>query len=237
MDMLKSIAAALVLAASVMFPNAVAHAATTVDISTGRGSGPLDGNWVVGGPGIVDGFNLPTVISAVIPTSVPGVWAGGATNAGVNGARWITPGSPGTGNQPFGLFSYSTAFTLNNIGQLTNKLLSGVFWADNQVFSIVLNGAAIYTVAPGSFNTQAQEFAGNGTAFSATSGFREGTNTLVFNTFNGFGDVGNAAGILVSGTVTAVPEPGTWLLLLLGFGAIGVTLRSRKAVLPEALAV
>lgn len=237
MDMLKSIAAALVLAASVMLPNSVAHAATTVDISTGRGSGPLDGNWVVGGPGVVNQFNLPTVVNAAIPTSVPGVWAGGATNAGVNGARWITPTSPGTSNQPFGLFSYSTVFTLNNIARFTDILLSGVFWADNQVFSIILNGAAIYTVAPGSFNTQAQEFAGNGTAFSASSGFREGTNTLVFNTFNGFGNVGNAAGILVSGTVTAVPEPGTWLLLILGFGAIGLTLRSRKAASREAFAV
>lgn len=226
--MFKSIAAALVLAASVILPQSAAHAATTVDISTGRGSAPFDGNWVVGGPGIVDGFNLPTAVSAVIPTSVPGVWVGGATNAGFNGARWITPASPGTANQPFGLFSYTTVFTLNNIGQLTNKLLSGVFWADNQVFSIVLNGAAIYTVPQGSFNTQAQEFAGTGTAFSAASGFREGTNTLVFNTFNGFGNEGNAAGLLVSGTVTAVPEPGTWLLLLLGFGAIGMAMRSRQ---------
>lgn len=225
--MLKSIAAAFVLAASVMLPQTAAYAATTVDISTGRGSG-LDGNWVVGGPGIVDGLGLPTVVNAAIPTSVPGVWVGGATNAGINGARWITPASLGTANQPFGFFNYTTVFTLNNIAQLTNKLLSGTFWADNQVISIILNGATIYTVPQGSFNSQAQDFTGNGITFNASSGFREGTNTLVFNTMNGFGNEGNAAGFLFSGAVTAVPEPDTWLLLLLGFGAIGMAMRLRQ---------
>jgi hypothetical protein len=37
------------------------------------------------------------------------------------------------------------------------------------------------------------------------------------------------SGTLTVGSVAAVPEPGTWLLLLAGFGMIGFTLRGRRS--------
>jgi hypothetical protein len=33
---------------------------------------------------------------------------------------------------------------------------------------------------------------------------------------------------------TAVPEPGTWAMMLMGFGAMGVSMRRRKATLRQA---
>ena len=231
--MSKFIIAALAMAAAVALPQSAAFAATTVDVSTGRGSGPLDGNWLVGGPGIVNSLNQSTIRAATIPVGVASVWVGGATNSGINGARWITPASPGTATQPFGLYVYSTVFNLSNIGQLSDILLSGTFWADNQVFSIMLNEAPIYFAS--TFDPLAQEFRGGGTSFGASSNFRVGANRLVFSVLQGPGNEGNPTGLLVSAAVTAVPEPGTWLLMLLGFGAIGFAMRSRQTNKPQFL--
>ena len=38
----------------------------------------------------------------------------------------------------------------------------------------------------------------------------------------------------ITQVAAGVPEPGTWAMMLLGFGAIGVALRRRKAALPLA---
>jgi hypothetical protein len=54
--------------------------------------------------------------------------------------------------------------------------------------------------------------------------------TLAPGVFNlTFFATGDAAGTLtISSATAAVPEPGTWLLMILGFGAIGASLRSRQ---------
>lgn len=41
-----------------------------------------------------------------------------------------------------------------------------------------------------------------------------------------------ASGSLVAAAAPAVPEPGTWALMLLGFGAVGLAFRRRPAPLP-----
>jgi hypothetical protein len=45
-----------------------------------------------------------------------------------------------------------------------------------------------------------------------------------YQSLTGLGDIGSATGM----EVPAVPEPATWAMLLIGFGAVGATLRSRK---------
>ena len=42
--------------------------------------------------------------------------------------------------------------------------------------------------------------------------------------------------LAVSGVVTAVPEPATWAMMLLGFGAIGAAMRFRRDRRPQTLA-
>jgi hypothetical protein len=47
--------------------------------------------------------------------------------------------------------------------------------------------------------------------------------------FNFTGNNTNASGTLTGNvTISAVPEAGTWALMLLGFGAIGLTIRRRR---------
>ena len=55
-----------------------------------------------------------------------------------------------------------------------------------------------------------------------------GTNNLVVSGNTG----GNAsfAGNIAFAQVAAVPEPGTWAMMLLGFGAMGVSIRRRRRV-------
>ncbi|WP_114226517.1 MULTISPECIES: PEPxxWA-CTERM sorting domain-containing protein [Sphingomonas] len=56
--------------------------------------------------------------------------------------------------------------------------------------------------------------------------------TLGFNAnFSGGGESAGNAGLRadVSNAVAAVPEPGTWALMILGFGAVGYGMRRRRA--------
>lgn len=83
-------------------------------------------------------------------------------------------------------------------------------------------------------NGVTQTFAlGNGQnffGFSATGG--DTISSISFNT-NGSG-VADLRQLRVGGVAAAVPEPATWALMLLGFGAIGASLRRRRpAHLPQ----
>ena len=69
------------------------------------------------------------------------------------------------------------------------------------------------------------------------------TNPLVTFYFTG-ADVANVAGISLTSNginafetdnyaINAVPEPGTWAMMLLGFGAVGFAMRRRKTAVPQ----
>jgi hypothetical protein len=90
-------------------------------------------------------------------------------------------------------------------------------------------------------------FAGNGARdIDITSGFLVGSNELLFiindtgdgifgNLTNGSNGPAGPTGYGFIATLTfdepaqGVPEPGTWAMMLLGFGAIGATVRLRRA--------
>lgn len=221
--MLKNVAVAFVLAASIALPPAAAVAATSVDVNTGRGGtlGGTDSTWTVTGPGV-------PLTQASIPTAVHPNWVYGTSNSGPS--KWITPTQNGNAQMAPGQYFYTTVFTLPDLTQLTQMVISGRFWADNQVVSILLNGTPIYS--QNTFNANAQEFRpANATVFSSPvgfTGFVTGSNTLIFSMFNGSAVV-NPSGLNVDAafTASAVPEPGTWMLMLLGFGAIGFAMRYR----------
>jgi hypothetical protein len=60
--------------------------------------------------------------------------------------------------------------------------------------------------------------------FSATGG--DTITSIAFNT-NGSG-VADLRQLRLGGLSAAVPEPGTWALMLVGFGAVGVSMRRRR---------
>jgi hypothetical protein len=101
----------------------------------------------------------------------------------------------------------------------------------NVAFMIAANGGGFATFVPGFFFPEPvgeQLFTGT----TADPTFAPGVFELNF--FNGLAPsgaviVGPPAGTLtISETMAAVPEPGTWLMMILGFGAIGASMRRRQ---------
>lgn len=130
----------------------------------------------------------------------------------------------GSGSSNFGSFSYShTVCTQGATGPVTGSFLVD-FGVDELLGT--LNGSSVATATAGIFD---QTFlflitGGNGRFDGATGSFnsigtvdaRTRPSQLSF-TFGG----------LVN--VPPVPEPSTWAMMLVGFGAIGVGLRRRRA--------
>lgn len=203
-------------------PATAATAATPVTVNTGTGTlGGSDANWVVGGPA--------SESLAYIPSVINNAWFSGGSPAGQNGnadgARWITAvnGSNGNESAPVGVVNYSTTFTLSEIA--TVATLTGNFWSDNRVLSIILNGVTtIYANNTG----LASQFNGSGVALNQLVNLKAGSNTLEFNVQNDSGGSGNPAGLRFTGVFSAVPEPGTWMLMMLGLGAVGFSMRRRQ---------
>lgn len=109
----------------------------------------------------------------------------------------------------------------NGIGNPNDATL-GFFLNGNQVGSLLQAGSPS--------GTPAQTWINFGTSFVASS---TGAQTLEFR-FNGLGVTAADFGVDRVYVTAAVPEPGTWALMLLGFGAIGVAMRRRRPLMQMA---
>ncbi len=93
----------------------------------------------------------------------------------------------------------------------------------DQTYEVLINGSALsttYTTTPGStWNLESADLAGL---------LHNGVNTIEF---LGLSQTDNTA-FIDDVSITAVPEPAAWALMLVGFGGLGVTLR-RKTALAE----
>lgn len=103
----------------------------------------------------------------------------------------------------------------------SNSYVGGNVGEDVNFTSVFLNGQAgsVINAGKGSF-----AFVFDAPAFFGTG------NTLTFNgVLNPTGNRTGNAEVTGSLNVTAVPEPGTWALLILGFGALGSAMRRRTS--------
>lgn len=126
------------------------------------------------------------------------------------GSAWINNTGTLT-NAPVGNYVYTLTFSLNGLVPSTASI-SGE-WVSDNVSQILLNGTAT-----GYTHTSPYEFS-DLNAFTLTSGFVTGQNTLSFLVNNQNGGGGNPTGLqvqIVSATA-AVPEPTSFSMLgLLG---------------------
>lgn len=131
-------------------------------------------------------------------------------------SRWVSTAA--SGSAPAST-TFRLVFDLTGY-DATTAAITGNLAADNSAI-IKLNG-----VNTGFGVTGFSVFS----SFSLTSGFAGGVNTLDFVVSNAGGPgafrVDDLAGTADPGVV---PEPGTWALLILGFGLVGGALRGRRA--------
>jgi PEP-CTERM motif len=131
---------------------------------------------------------------------------------------WVSPGSTGNASVS-GIYTYQLLINLTGFNPATASI-SGLFGTDNGG-AMLLNGVSVATTAFNAF--------GSGTAFSMTSGFIAGINTISIQTNNDPNAGGNPTAFRVqfsSATAdlvgSSVPEPSTFLLFTGGLAAAGL---------------
>ncbi|GJJ01927.1 hypothetical protein RugamoR64_24650 [Duganella rhizosphaerae] len=211
-----------IIAAAVAFAAiSSAHAASISGlVNTGVGAnGSSDTNYSL------NAASSDTVIGNTAPViTLENVWPISPWLANDGVSKWITPtASQGQSFDAYsaGSYTYTLSFDLTgyNAG---SAAFSGRFAADNDAV-VKLNNQVI---ASGSGFT-------DWTAFAAGSGFQSGVNTMQFVVGNWAQNGGNPTGLRVeflSSSVTAVPEPSSYAMLLTGALLLGVVARRRIQV-------
>lgn len=212
--------AIIVAAASASFAGAAGAATVSGLYNTGLGA---NGAALAPGNGQTDANY--TLVSGTIPGVVTGAPAQTYYNpayvADTATSRWVSySGSPFSGP---GTFTVTTTFDLTGFNAATASL-SGLWGVDNEG-EIFLNGVSTGFALTGTVVENFNQLY----AFTIGSGFVSGLNTLsvVVN------DTGSPAAVRLDGlslSANAVPEPASWMLLIAGFGMVGVAARRRSAV-------
>jgi hypothetical protein len=181
-----------------------------------------------GGDGVTDpNYVIITSTSPGFDGAQPVTYYTGAYTVDDANSRWISlsaDGSPGSNTTDYRLTFDLTGF------DPTSAVISGLWGADNTA-TMFLNGVATGNTIPGPVGFRPL------TAFTVNSGFVSGINFFDFFVT----DLGPPTALRVDDlafegapTNGAVPEPSTWAMIMLGFGAIGYKLRrSRKIGMPR----
>jgi hypothetical protein len=209
--------AVVIATALATLPIGPAWAANITLFNTGVDS---SGNLLVGGNGTVDGHY--TIFSTTDPTATLGASAvtyNFPYPIAETTSRWLATTASGGGG---GVTTFRQSFDLTGFDPATASI-TGQAAADNSM-RIFLNGNLVVANASSSFSTF--------TPWMISSGFVAGVNTLDFELTDrgvpGAFNINNLVGTAERQVVGAVPEPATWAMMILGFGAIGASMRRRR---------
>lgn len=140
-------------------------------------------------------------------------------------SRWISISSTGTPGS--NTTSYRLTFDLTGFDPLT-AVITGDWGVDNDG-AILINGVATGNTLTGGSTNNFNVLH----AFTINSGFVAGSNFIDFVVT----DLGAPTALRVDNLVGtarlvngAIPEPATWLMMLLGFGAVGIAVRRQRAL-------
>ncbi|QDZ09212.1 PEP-CTERM sorting domain-containing protein [Sphingomonas panacisoli] len=125
------------------------------------------------------------------------------------------------------LLNAATGQTAINISAATQMAVWEIMFETQSTWSVTANTSAFYMTTPGS---------SSGSNTAALTSAETLANTYLTNVKNSTWTVNNnyALNVLSSPSrqdqvfLTAVPEPATWGMLVLGFGLVGGALRSRR---------
>jgi hypothetical protein len=184
-------------------------AETIANLNTG-----VDGNGASLGWGATD---LRWSITTPPPSSVLG---GTTFNIGTppidwGSARYISPWMNNYG--PLGNYSYEITFNMTKMTGLTYSL-DAAAWADDSILSVTFGGS---TLTPTKDANNVYNF-----VFSDQSLFHSGDNTLMLVVNN---REAGAIGLILTGSVTAVPEASEWAMLI-GAAGLGLLAYRKKLV-------
>ena len=184
-----------------------------VDASSIQGANVLFNNGPTTGTTVVGQTNASTLVNFRGTTTNSNILVGTGGQARIEGA-------PIDNNSSYGLTSLNFALqsgTFNNLEFNLNAARAGAIVS----FTAIDNGGQAFT-----FNNFTL---GNGENFFGFQGIN-GQSIASFAINVTSGSLQDVRQIRLDGVpaVAAVPEPGTWAMMLIGFGAIGVGMRRRR---------
>jgi hypothetical protein len=160
-----------------------------------------------------------TFANSIVSNPRPVNWVANSATS-----KWVSPTAdqsfPGPGNPP-GWYYFQTTFNLTGFDPSTASF--NFRWATDNSATLFLNGVSTGFTRPDS------AFSSFTSALTVNTGFVSGLNTLTLKVLNS-GDSNSPTGARFEFLSTsAVPEPASAALFLLGVPAIGLVFRGRRA--------
>ncbi len=186
----------------------------------------------------ITGTSTPYASSSGWPISSPSVingtsgqWIGADTSS-----SWLTLfQNPGVTLDPKtnGIYVFTTTFIVNAGYNPLTALISGQ-WASDNYSQMYLNGNLVASIANPRLTSSSDGMAYDmWSPFTINNYFVAGINTLTFDVTNIAQSTGNPMGLRVEFTnssISPVPEPKTYIMMLAGLGLIAFTVRRNRHV-------